>query len=218
MFKILYVCRLFNGLEQSVMEEKWRPTGVPTIYQMIDRLNTSEANLKLILTAKDGFSEFAPQQNKNIYFDGFSNSVTVLKNHVGKRNRTITKVWRETIHFIHIFKHFLLYRPDILYFDHGNIWAAGIFARSTRLPVILRAMGVYPSMREAVTTQTPSLFQRVLRWNYRAPYAMVICTQDGSGVEKWAAQALSKTVPVSILLNGIPRPQSIERLLQKKGR
>ena len=216
MFKILYVCRLFNGLEKSVLEEKWKPTGVPTIYRMIDKLNASETNLKLILTAKDGFSEVNINQNKEIQFDGFSNTVTVLKNHALIHKKTWRKIWRETIHLLQIYKHTIIHRPDIIYFDHGNIWAAGIFSRFSNLPVILRVMGVYPSMREAVLTQKPNFFQIILRWCYRAPYALVICTQDGSGVEKWSEQALRINVPVSILLNGIPEQKVSKKILIKK--
>ena len=40
--KILYVCRLFNGLEQSVIEGKWSPTGVPTIFRMIEKLKSGQ--------------------------------------------------------------------------------------------------------------------------------------------------------------------------------
>ena len=31
--KILYACRLFSGLETSVISKKWKPTGVPTIFK-----------------------------------------------------------------------------------------------------------------------------------------------------------------------------------------
>ena len=55
-FRVLYVCRLFNGLEQSIIDEEWSPTGVPTIFRMIDKMNSSKVELKLVLTVKDGFS------------------------------------------------------------------------------------------------------------------------------------------------------------------
>ena len=67
--KILYVCRLFNGLEQSVIDGKWRPTGVPTIFRMIEKLNASSAEFKLILTAKDGFSSIKLNKNNHILFE-----------------------------------------------------------------------------------------------------------------------------------------------------
>ena len=36
---ILYVCRMFNGLDISMSQKVWDPTGVPTIYKMIERFD-----------------------------------------------------------------------------------------------------------------------------------------------------------------------------------
>ena len=203
--KILYVCRLFNGLEQSVIEGKWRPTGVPTIFRMIEKLNASSQGFKLILTAKDGFSNLKLSKNKDICFDGFFKPVTVLKNHAQSNKKPTYKMLREVAHLLQICKHYFLFRPGIVYFDHGNVWAAAIFARLTKCPVVFRVMGVYPAMRDAVNADNPSIAQRVLRWCYRSPFSMVVCTQDGSGVEKWLSAALDKRVRVLTPLNGLPK-------------
>lgn len=203
--KILYVCRLFNGLEQSVIEGKWSPTGVPTIFRMIEKLNTSAVGFKLILTAKDGFSSVKLSKNKDICFDGFFKPVTVLRNHAQSNKKPICKMLREVAHLLQICKHYFLFRPGIVYFDHGNVWAAAIFARLTNCPVVFRVMGVYPAMRDAVNATNPSIAQRVLRWCYRSPFSMVVCTQDGSGVEKWLSAALDQRVRVLTLLNGLPK-------------
>ena len=48
---------------------------------MINKINSSNAELKLVLTAKDGFSRLNLEENKEIWFDGFLNPVTILKNH-----------------------------------------------------------------------------------------------------------------------------------------
>lgn len=97
---------------------------------------------------------------------------------------------------------FLVYRisPDIIYIDHSNIWAAGILSRLFSRCVILRLMGVYPTMRQAL--QGGRVAHAIQRWCYRAPYRAVICTQDGSGIEPWLDKALSPDVPRFALLNG----------------
>ena len=46
----------FLTVLKSIIDEEWSPTGVPTIFRMIDKLNRSKVELKLILTVKDGFS------------------------------------------------------------------------------------------------------------------------------------------------------------------
>ena len=40
--RLLYVVRLFSGLEDGLCEGVWRPRGVPTIYRMIEALDRSE--------------------------------------------------------------------------------------------------------------------------------------------------------------------------------
>ena len=37
--RVLYVARLFSGLETSLLRGEWAPTGVPTIYKFIERLD-----------------------------------------------------------------------------------------------------------------------------------------------------------------------------------
>ena len=59
MLKVLYVCRLFSGLEESINNRRWRPTGVPTIYRVIDKL---KKNKKLHGQAFN----FGPSIKKNI--------------------------------------------------------------------------------------------------------------------------------------------------------
>ena len=57
--RILYIARLFSGLEQSVIKGKWEPSGAPTIYRLIERLDDSSSiDLKLVLTSKGGFTQW----------------------------------------------------------------------------------------------------------------------------------------------------------------
>jgi glycosyltransferase involved in cell wall biosynthesis len=67
-------------------------------------------------------------------------------------------------------------------------------------------MGVYPVMRAAL--DGGGVRGRIMRWCYRRPYALVICTQDGSGAEPWLARALRPDVPRIVLINGIDEPKA----------
>ena len=95
------------------------------------------------------------------------------------------------------------FKPDLIYVDHANFLSAAIFSRLLHTPVVYRLMGVYPAMRAALSSRR--LSQRVLRWAYRSPFALVICTQDGSGVEPWLDQALHHGIRRAVLLNGVSR-------------
>ncbi len=205
--KILYVCRLFSGLEECINNRNWNPTGVPTIYRIIDKLKKNNKHFKLILTLKGGFNKLSLKKNAEIFLPGFVLPITILvdKSNFGKRFKLIKNIYREISQFITILYKFFSFKPDILYIDHGNIWSAGLLARFTKVPVVFRVMGVYAHMHDTVNTKKPSLIQRILRWLYRAPFELVICTQDGTGVENWLRKALIKSVRVEILLNGLPK-------------
>ena len=53
--KILYVTRLFSGLESSFINGTWDPTGVPTIYKVIKELD--EKYETILKTAKELLKE-----------------------------------------------------------------------------------------------------------------------------------------------------------------
>ena len=100
--KILYVCRLFSGLEESINNKKWSPTGVPTIYRLIDRLKKNNNQFKLILTSKGGYTKLNLRKNSEIVLPGFVLPITVLvgKGDYGKKLKLIKKIYREISQFV----------------------------------------------------------------------------------------------------------------------
>ncbi|MEK9967989.1 MAG: glycosyltransferase, partial [Ferrovibrio sp.] len=52
----------------------------------------------------------------------------------------------------------------------------------------------------------PALLPRIMRWLFRAPFALVICTRDGSGGDTWLPRLLHPLTPFRILLNGVDPP------------
>ncbi|EKD23832.1 MAG: hypothetical protein ACD_81C00171G0003 [uncultured bacterium] len=206
--KVLYVCRLFTGLEQSLKTRRWQPTGAPTISRMIERLDKHASDVRFILTRKDvgrgSFSGWTERNDCTLKIDGLQHEVRVLagdERFPSWFGRWARAALRELRHLFHITWQFWRFRPDVIYVDHANFLTAGIFARVLKVPVVYRLMGVYPAMRKALVGNR--IGQRALRWSYRAPYALVVCTQDGSGVEPWLKQALRADVCTEVLLNGV---------------
>lgn len=186
-----------------MLSEHWAPTGVPTIYKVIDSLDAEAESLKIILAKKSGaYSSWSCASDRKLAVSGLRSKVDVLAGEeyfpafLGQLRSKLS----EARHLFWIFYAYWTFRPDIVYIDHANIWAAGVFARLVRQPIILRLMGIYPAMRASLNTFRPA--HLLLRWCYRAPYSAVICTQDGSGIEPWLAKALSSKVPCHKLLNG----------------
>jgi glycosyltransferase involved in cell wall biosynthesis len=215
--KVLYVARLFSGFETSMIDRIWRPTGVPTVYKIIEALDAS-GDLELLLTVKDGHSLWRRKSDETFRIEGLKARISVLAGtsffptFLGRLRRPL----RELRQIFKIFQASHSLKPDLIYVDHGNIWAAGLLARMCQIPVVFRVMGIKPVMRDAYTNRY-RVAHFVLRWCYRAPFAMVICTQDGTGAEGWVKYALGTTVPFKILINGVPEttiPDDVDERLQ----
>lgn len=204
--KILYAVRLFSGLESSVLAKRWQPTGVPTIYRILESLDAEAAAPVLVLTAKDGHTAYVADRDVTLALDGLRHPVRVLAGarQFGWAPGRLRGALREVVQAWKLLQLWRSERPDIIYLDHANVWTAGVLARLARGRVVFRVMGVYPAMREALTGSR--LAHRLLRWCYRAPYACVLCSQDGSGIEPWLEQALDPDVPRYELINGCDLP------------
>jgi glycosyltransferase involved in cell wall biosynthesis len=205
--RIFYLARLFSGLESSFLDKHWSPTGVPTIYRVIERLDKKH-NICLVFTAKDCgsgyFSSWNKSNDEKLSIDGLIHSVTIVSGinffptWISVRIRVILREVRQTALILYkIYK----FKPDILYCDHANIIIAAIFSRiQKKIPVVFRVMGINQFMRTSISSS--KIYHRIYSWAYRSPFSLVICTQDGSGVEKWTGQALLAGVQTEILLNG----------------
>ena len=206
--KIIYATRLFSGLEESFEKKIWIPTGVPTIYKLIERLD-EEHEVLFVFTAKDSGEGYASswKTKKDLTFSikGLKNEVTILagKNYfysfLPRKLSFLLREIRQTSKIIYfVFK----YKPDIVYLDHANTFTASILSRfQKKIKIIYRVMGIYPSMRESLDSK--SIIGFFYRWAYHSPFSLVICTQDGSGVEPWLSKSLNKKVERRIMLNGI---------------
>jgi len=204
--KILYAVRLFSGLEQSVVDGVWKPTGVPTIFKMIQALDASGHNLRLVLSCKDGFSRWSEAIDRQMKLKGLQTPVTVLagKAAIPRLFGRLRQPLRDLRHALRITAIALRERPDIVYIDHATVWAGGILGRLMPRRVVFRVMGVYPVMRKVL--DGPGLSARIMRWCYRAPYGLAICSQDGSGIEDWLERALDPMVPRVGVINGCDLP------------
>ncbi|MBT4730663.1 glycosyltransferase [Candidatus Woesearchaeota archaeon] len=206
--KILYVTRLFSGLESSFINGTWDPTGVPTIYKVIKELD-EKYETKFIFSAKDdGDGYFSLWKNKKdsiFNIVGLRQSIHVLAGidffpkWVTRKIAIILRDFRQALFIILATVRF---KPDIIYCDHANIIVAAILARyQNHTPVVFRAMGVYPFMRKALTPT--NIIHYIFKWAYHSPFDLVICTQDGSGVELWLDNALRAGIKKEVLLNGV---------------
>lgn len=204
--RILYICRVFSGLETSLSKLSWQPTGAPTIYKIMEALDRSENKVRFLIPCKGIGSNYRTQWDtpvdQTVIMSGLKHPVFVLASEhrfpkwLGRIRGPLTslrQLWR-------IFQTALSFRPELVYVDRANVLAGALLAHLLKTPVVLRVMGVYPSMWDVTSEKT--LRSWIIRWAFRAPFAMVICTQDGSGGEYWLPKVLRRGVPFHMLLNG----------------
>lgn len=204
--RVLYVCRVFSGFETSLETGRWAPTGAPTIYRVMEALDRSGCDVSFVMPCKgigsDYRTSWTAPDDRAVSLEGLRAPVRVLASEhryptwLGRLRGPLTAlrhIWR-------LWRSVRKERPDLIYVDRSNVVFGALVSRFTKIPVLLRVMGVYPSMWD--TLRGATLADRVMRWAYRAPFALVICTQDGSGGEYWLPKALRAGVPFHMLLNG----------------
>ena len=201
--RVLYVVRLFSGLEEGLWDGIWRPRGVPTICRMIEALDRGPHELHLVFTVKDYGTSWADGVDRRFSVAGLDTPVTVLAGNQAfpawlGRLRSRFASFRQMVRIWLIAQRV---RPDLIYFDRVNLWPAAWAARLGRTPVVWRVMGVLEPMRDALRGH--GLRNALWRWAFRSPFAAVICTLEGSGGERSMERALAPSVERHCLINGV---------------
>ncbi len=219
--KIFYICRVFSGLKQSILNKKWSPSGVPTIYKIIERLDKSKHTIKFVFTDwisnKNETSISIEKAEINFKFKNFKSQFTMIngKNFfnflINKKLISLaTEIRRQLILVIKIIR----FNPDIVYVDRANLLTGAICSRFLKKKVVLRIMGIYPSMWEVLNKE--NLFNKFYRWCLKSKFSFVICTEDGTGGIKWMNEALNNSVNRISLLNGVDKTKNNKKNLISK--
>lgn len=201
--KIFYVSRLFSGLAEGIRNRRWDPRGVPTVYRLLEALDRSEHDLRIVFTVKDDAVGWEATETQTFPIKGFGREITVIpqRAHLPAAFGRARGYLREVGQYREIRRLCDDFAPDIAYFDRVNVYQAALFARRTTTPVVWRVMGVPPAMHDMLDLHGP--IACITRWAYRAPFAMVTCSRDGSGGEQWMNRALAPDTPRHMMLNGV---------------
>ncbi len=220
--KVLYVCRIFSGLAKSVKEKRWQPTGVPTIYKMIEKIDKLRVSSKFIFTdwvSNENKTSLDLKVNKKIKINGLKSEILLISGifffNFFLRSK-VMKILIELKRQFSVLFSVLIFNPDIIYVDRANILSGSICARFLKKKVVLRIMGIYPSMWEMLNSN--KLSNILLKWCLKSKFSLVICTEDGTGGIQWMRRALNKNVKRISLLNGVDTFNSIKKektLLEK---
>ena len=207
--KILFALRLYSGLESSVINEKWDPNGIPTIYKLLEGMEKYH-EVKVLLFHKIPsdmqYSNYIEKRDKSIHFRQFKNAFVVISSLFNKNLNQFQKIIEELFHCIKLIKHINVEKPDLIYIDNANIWSAGIITRIYKIPVILRLLGIYPYISKLSANKT-NIYQKLLKWSFKAPFSLVINTNDGSGKNSDVIKLLKVNTNYKLLINGVQTPK-----------
>jgi len=208
--KIMMVCRLYSGFESSVADRRWQPSGAPTIFKLIEAIDSSDDELHLVLTCKETTETNKAFNDGPMKISGLETVPTILAGEARLAKWTGRFRWylNEARQFQKIWRTYKRINPDLIYVDRGNLVAAGFLARLTNVPVVFRVMGISPAARDALNGNRPR--QLLSRFLWRSRFALAICTRDGSGGEQWFPKLLRKDVSQRHWFNGIEWMDDIE--------
>lgn len=205
--KLVFVTRVMSGFATSLACGVWRPTGAPAIHRLMGMIASRSPDSRFFLLCREaGFEFSAPwttARDRELSLAGFPAPLHALAGAhffpawLGR--------WRghlsELRQLIVLLREIHRTQPDAIYFERGAALLAGIVARLHPGRVVLRVLGILPWMNGL--SASTSTYHRLLAWAYRAPFALVVCSEDGSGGRAWMAANLRPGVPRVTLLNGV---------------
>lgn len=196
-----------SGFIKSFESGVWSPMGAPAIAKLIEALDQPNVEARIVFSAKS--AQRARRHN------GFSNLrlKTILLNYHGWAGFLGDRIGfyiNEIVHLFWVLINIARFKPDVIYVDRSNILIASCIARLTKIPIVVRILGAPSSLRDVVRNKK-SIYCRLYRWAYRAKYALVIGSMDGTSIKQWFREGLSPLVPRIALLNGVePYHQNIK--------
>jgi len=209
MHKTLFILRCYSGFEESLIRKEWSPSGATTIVKLLEYVQKNkECNILLISKSN---SKLKFTRNKKVILNKLSIPIYFIRGRLIFFNSTkLGKLYNELYSLLFAIYYIFKLKPKIIYADHANIFITSLIARYMSIKTVVRLMGVKDDMRDCIDGN--SIYNKVLNWSYRAPFSLVLATQDGSGSDAWMQKILIDTVPRKTILNGVDRNTTLKKL------
>lgn len=175
---------------------------------MVETLDRSDHEPIFVLVCKETYLSLGDKPDQMLSIQGLRHPIRIIASRQKNgRFRNRVNQAMQTLKLLNLIR---IYRPDIGYFSNANFLAAALCARLTRIPTVLRLMGVYPAERRVLNQK--GIAAAIIRWAYRSPFSLVVCTQDGSGGEYWLQKAMGSETPTKLFLNGCSLPSELPEM------
>jgi len=217
--RVLIVTRLFSGLIQSMVTKKWKPTGIPAIFKLIEGLNRKDIDTDVLFLCKTMLESKDINTSETFILD--QHAVNKLKFHVVPFRSTkikstkINAVYNDFFQLIFFVKLLSKRKIDVVYCDRSNVFLGAVASLFFKRKVFLRLLGFYPDMKALFSKIIYKLFSPLTYISYLAPFAGIHCTQDDSGGGYYLSKIPNRFAKKKLLLNGVDKKVSSKKELDR---
>ena len=214
---ILFVFRLYSGLTTSIESGHWEPFGLPSVYKLLEAVSERGIPARVVFLARE---EVETEFVESVAFDDIDIDFRIipafrLPEWLGKLIRPkrlrarLARLYNDARQFSLVLD--LYGRPgiaDLVYLDRRNIVLAALFKRRG-WRTVMRFHGVADWNRHASTWWT-LIRQPFYYWALKAPFDLVLGSEDGSPVRPFFERYLAPATPYRILINGVDLDSPVE--------
>ena len=210
MNNLVIVTRLFSGLIDSVVNEEWKPKGIPAIYKLIEGCNRHNLKIDVVfLCKKEIESAEIPRIKRFVIKDKMVSNINfhVIPYKVILTNKIINRYINSLLGYWYILKLYKINKYKLLYCDRVNVVLGFLVIKIFRRKVFLRLLGFYPDMKQLFDDPKQKYRNPILFLAYKSKFSKIICTQDDSGGLYYLNKYFKK-LSYSLLLNGVNHKKS----------
>jgi len=200
--KILFLTSFYSGLKKSVETGFWKPTGMPAIYKLIERLE--EKNIPFDFCFIDKTAKDTKEYNID-YFKSSKFYVVGCKKKI-KLPKILNFFFLKIIYLKKIYKFLKQIQAkkyDLVYIDRSNVSAFIIVHYFFKIKGILRLHGI--GLQYVKFKKRRSYFiKNILNYySYKLPFKTIIASRDGTPVHEFSLKFTNKKSNKIVLLNGV---------------
>ena len=204
---VLFVLRLNSALVSSLRSRQWRPEGMPAVCKLLEFLEREQIPFDVALVDKS--QELVTDEELAVEFPEFSGTFYVVPSLQAVQPprflRRLARV-REFAADIQQTSWCLQKLREktygLVYVDRTNLIVGGLLSRFSKHKVFLRLHGVI-AFYDYYKKPLNRLLSPAQFLSFSAPYAQILCTQDGTAGDPFLSQFKNPSVPHRVILNGV---------------
>jgi len=214
--RYLFVFQLYSGLSSSIKSRVWQPFGLPDVYKLIEKTSARNIPATVVLLDREEFDFDHVDEPTTQRFHDLDIDFRVIPAYrlawlanmlfIPKRLRErVARIYNDLRQYHLVLREQVrAMPPSLIYVDRRNIVFGAIVAL-LGYPTVVRFHGVNIWNRFRWRLEF-FLRQPLVAAALRAPFKLVLSSEDGSPATPFFGRALSSTVSYCVAVNGVDEP------------